>query len=181
LKEESPTPRDKAKRKRKEETASSSARAPGMAGAIRALRAEGEEEVRSPRSPVAKRPAPANRERHGGGTGGGGGGGGSPRAAAAAGRPPPRPSPLRPAPVPPPALAAASSSAASFLKTFRADEGLVLYAPSPADALAEAASNKDSQVYFGERRRRSGGGFAARSPSRESFVPCSLSRSRTKD
>lgn len=35
------------------------------------------------------------------------------------------------------------------LKPFKALGGLVLYAPSPADAQAEAHSNEEGQVYFG--------------------------------
>jgi hypothetical protein len=35
------------------------------------------------------------------------------------------------------------------LKPFKALGGLVLYAPSPADAQAEAHSNEAGQVYFG--------------------------------
>jgi pyruvate dehydrogenase E2 component (dihydrolipoamide acetyltransferase) len=127
-----------------------------MAGAIRAGRLEGAEEGWSPHSPASKRPTPSSgRERAGGAgdkaaaaaAGGAGcvavGAVGSPRAAAAAAASP-RAAAARPPPPPAPPAA---------LKTFRADDGLVLYAPSPADALAEAASNKDSQVYFGESRR----------------------------
>lgn len=35
------------------------------------------------------------------------------------------------------------------LKPFKVLGGLVLYAPSPADASAEAHSNEEGQVYFG--------------------------------
>jgi hypothetical protein len=119
------------------------------AGVIRTSRSEGEESG-SPRAPTPKRAARGSRVGGGTGTGGGGGtprhggggGGASPRAVAV------------PLPPPPPPLEQAEGDAepspASFLKTFPAEDGLVLYAPSPSDALAEAASNKESQVYFGE-------------------------------
>jgi hypothetical protein len=43
----------------------------------------------------------------------------------------------------------APSDPLTKLKPFRALGGLTLYAPSPTDAQAEAASNEEAQVYFG--------------------------------
>jgi len=113
-----------------------------MGSAIRAGHVEGPEEGRSPRAPPAKRAAPhARGGLHGGGkdacspaSSSGGGGGGSSGGAGADG-------------------SAADADGATiippYLKPFRVEDGLILYAPSPSDALAEAISNKECQVYYG--------------------------------
>jgi hypothetical protein len=116
-----------------------------MGSAIRAGQPEGQEEGRSPRAPPAKGAAPPGRGLQGGGGGGGAGakaaaaspapssgGGGGARGTAAAGP-----------------AAAAAGIIPPYLKTFRVEDDLLLYAPSPSDALAEAISNKECQVYYG--------------------------------